>query len=47
MFYSSAPICQGYGLTETCAGGSFSEVDDMSLGRAGAPLSCSFVKVRK
>ncbi|KAJ0024546.1 hypothetical protein Pint_08185 [Pistacia integerrima] len=40
-----APICQGYGLTETCAGGTFSEVDDMSVGRAGAPLSCSFIKL--
>ncbi|XP_044475878.1 long chain acyl-CoA synthetase 9, chloroplastic-like [Mangifera indica] len=40
-----APICQGYGLTETCAGGTFSEVDDMSVGRAGAPLACSFIKL--
>ncbi|KAJ3671432.1 hypothetical protein LUZ60_007511 [Juncus effusus] len=40
-----APIGQGYGLTETCAGGSFSEHDDSSVGRVGAPLPCAFVKL--
>ncbi|KAK1301201.1 hypothetical protein QJS10_CPB13g01210 [Acorus calamus] len=40
-----APIGQGYGLTETCAGGSFTEYDDTSVGRVGAPLPCSFVKL--
>ncbi|KAF8411775.1 hypothetical protein HHK36_004334 [Tetracentron sinense] len=40
-----APIGQGYGLTETCAGGTFSENDDTSVGRVGAPLPCSFVKL--
>lgn len=40
-----APIGQGYGLTETCAGGTFSEVDDTSVGRVGAPLPCSFIKL--
>ncbi|KAJ0973262.1 hypothetical protein J5N97_021221 [Dioscorea zingiberensis] len=40
-----APIGQGYGLTETCAGGSFSEYDDTSVGRVGAPLPCSFIKL--
>ncbi|KVI10623.1 AMP-binding, conserved site-containing protein [Cynara cardunculus var. scolymus] len=28
-----APIGQGYGLTETCAGAAFSEADDSSVGR--------------
>lgn len=42
----SAPIGQGYGLTETCAGGTFSEFDDTSVGRVGAPLPCSFIKVK-
>lgn len=42
----SAPIGQGYGLTETCAGGTFSEFDDTSVARVGAPLPCSFIKVR-
>lgn len=40
-----APIGQGYGLTETCAGGSFSEYDDTSVGRVGAPLPCSYIKL--
>nr|GLL40420.1 long chain acyl-CoA synthetase 9, chloroplastic [Ipomoea trifida] len=40
-----APIAQGYGLTETCAGGSFSEYDDTSVGRVGAPLPCSYIKL--
>ncbi|KAL7176412.1 hypothetical protein ACSBR2_029865 [Camellia fascicularis] len=40
-----APIGQGYGLTETCAGGTFSEYDDSSVGRVGAPLPCSFIKL--
>ncbi|KAK4775229.1 hypothetical protein SAY86_010164 [Trapa natans] len=40
-----APISQGYGLTETCAGGTFSEFDDTSVGRVGAPLPCSFIKL--
>ncbi|GJN28555.1 hypothetical protein PR202_gb16695 [Eleusine coracana subsp. coracana] len=39
-----APISQGYGLTETCAGGTFSEYDDSSVGRVGAPLPCSYIK---
>lgn len=40
-----APIGQGYGLTETCAGGTFSEHDDTSVGRVGAPLPCSYIKL--
>ncbi|XP_062182229.1 long chain acyl-CoA synthetase 9, chloroplastic-like isoform X2 [Phragmites australis] len=40
-----APISQGYGLTETCAGGTFSEYDDTSVGRVGAPLPCSYIKL--
>ncbi|XP_076886264.1 long chain acyl-CoA synthetase 9, chloroplastic-like [Bidens hawaiensis] len=40
-----APIGQGYGLTETCAGGAFSEYDDTSVGRVGAPLPCSYIKL--
>lgn len=45
LIFLRAPIGQGYGLTETCAGGTFSEFDDTSVGRVGAPLPCSFVKV--
>lgn len=40
-----SPIGQGYGLTETCAGGTFSEYDDTSVGRVGAPLPSSFIKL--
>ncbi|KAK7282728.1 hypothetical protein RIF29_11731 [Crotalaria pallida] len=40
-----APIGQGYGLTETCAGGTFSDFDDTSVGRVGPPLPCSYMKL--
>lgn len=40
-----APIGQGYGLTETCAGAAFTEADDTSVGRAGPPLPCCYIKV--
>lgn len=40
-----APIGQGYGLTETCAGAAFSEADDNSVGRVGPPLPCVYIKV--
>ncbi|KAL3624630.1 Long chain acyl-CoA synthetase 8 [Castilleja foliolosa] len=40
-----APIGQGYGLTETCAGAAFSEADDSSVGRVGPPLPCCFIKL--
>ncbi|KAJ8762816.1 hypothetical protein K2173_022945 [Erythroxylum novogranatense] len=40
-----APIGQGYGLTETCAGGTFSEFDDTSVGRVGNPLPSSYLKL--
>ncbi|CAN6479747.1 unnamed protein product [Victoria cruziana] len=40
-----APIGQGYGLTETCAGATFSEWDDTSVGRVGPPLPCCFIKL--
>ncbi|KAH6756908.1 AMP-dependent synthetase and ligase family protein [Perilla frutescens var. hirtella] len=40
-----APIGQGYGLTETCAGAAFSESDDISVGRVGPPLPCCYIKL--
>ncbi|KAK3184565.1 hypothetical protein Dsin_031851 [Dipteronia sinensis] len=40
-----APIGQGYGLTETCAGAAFSEWDDTAVGRVGPPLPCSYIKL--
>ncbi|KAH7844274.1 hypothetical protein Vadar_026290 [Vaccinium darrowii] len=40
-----APIAQGYGLTETCAGAAFTEWDDTSVGRVGPPLCCCYIKL--
>eukprot|EP00250_Pteridium_aquilinum_P013361 c21293_g1_i1 orf=391-2490(+) len=40
-----APIGQGYGLTETCAGASFSEWDDITVGRVGPPIPHCYVKL--
>ncbi|KAI5083118.1 hypothetical protein GOP47_0002861 [Adiantum capillus-veneris] len=40
-----SPIAQGYGLTETCAGASFSEWDDMTVGRAGPPVPNCYIKL--
>lgn len=39
------PVGQGYGLTETCAGGTFTEWDDTSVGRVGPPLPCGYIKL--
>eukprot|EP00252_Welwitschia_mirabilis_P001711 TRINITY_DN1163_c0_g1_i1.p1 TRINITY_DN1163_c0_g1~~TRINITY_DN1163_c0_g1_i1.p1 ORF type:complete len:697 (-),score=140.55 TRINITY_DN1163_c0_g1_i1:184-2274(-) len=39
------PVGQGYGLTETCAGGTFSHWDDTTVGRVGPPLPCSYIKL--
>lgn len=40
-----APVGQGYGLTETCAGATFSEYDDPTAGRVGPPLPCGYIKL--
>lgn len=40
-----APVGQGYGLTETCAGAAFSEWDDITVGRVGPPLPCCYIKL--
>ncbi|KAJ1364156.1 Siroheme synthase [Parelaphostrongylus tenuis] len=34
------PVIQGYGLTETCGGGTLADVHDLSTGTVGPPLSC-------
>lgn len=44
--FSRAPIMQGYGLTETCAGATFTEWDDSTVGRVGPPLPSCYVKVK-
>ncbi|KAF9611326.1 hypothetical protein IFM89_030115 [Coptis chinensis] len=38
-------VGQGYGLTETCAGAAFSEMDDPSVGRVGPPIPCCYIKL--
>ncbi|KAF5482639.1 hypothetical protein F2P56_003194 [Juglans regia] len=40
-----APIGQAYGLTETFAGASFSDWDDLTVGRVGPPLPCCYLKL--
>jgi long-chain acyl-CoA synthetase len=45
MVICRAPIGQGYGLTETCAGATFSEWDDNSVGRVGPPIPHCYIKV--
>ncbi|KAG4191347.1 hypothetical protein ERO13_A07G087200v2 [Gossypium hirsutum] len=40
-----APVCQGYGLTETCAGSAFTEWDDTTIGRVGPPVPCCYLKL--
>ncbi|PIA26449.1 hypothetical protein AQUCO_09300032v1 [Aquilegia coerulea] len=40
-----AAVGQGYGLTETFAGAAFSEMDDLSVGRVGPPVPCSYIKL--
>jgi long-chain acyl-CoA synthetase len=36
----SSDIVQGYGLTETCAGGCVGDHDNRSPGRVGPPVPC-------
>ncbi|CEF67425.1 AMP-dependent synthetase/ligase domain-containing protein [Strongyloides ratti] len=35
------PVVQGYGLTETCGGGTIGDIHDLSTGYVGPPLICS------
>lgn len=39
------PVGQGYGLTETCAGGTLSHAWDQSTGRVGRPIPCCDIKL--
>ncbi|CAI7861883.1 unnamed protein product, partial [Closterium sp. NIES-53] len=41
----NVPIGQGYGLTETCSGGTFAEFSDTSVGRVGPPIPCCYIRV--
>lgn len=40
------PVLQGYGLTETCGAGTVTDVDDMTTGRVGPPLTCCEIRLR-
>lgn len=40
------PVLQGYGLTETCGAGTVTDVNDMSTGRVGPPLTCCEIRLR-
>lgn len=39
------PLRQGYGLTETCAGLTFQDIDDSRQGIAGVPIPCAEAKM--
>eukprot|EP00007_Cunea_sp_BSH-02190019_P005185 CAMPEP_0174242634 /NCGR_PEP_ID=MMETSP0417-20130205/28580_1 /TAXON_ID=242541 /ORGANISM="Mayorella sp, Strain BSH-02190019" /LENGTH=691 /DNA_ID=CAMNT_0015322053 /DNA_START=204 /DNA_END=2279 /DNA_ORIENTATION=- len=41
----SVPVLQGYGLTETCGGGALMEMNDVSTGRCGPPVTCTEIKL--
>jgi long-chain acyl-CoA synthetase len=41
----NCPVGQGYGLTETCGGGTVFWPDDRSLGRAGVPIPSNDIKL--
>lgn len=40
------PVIQGYGLTETCAGGAMQLPNDINKMRVGAPLACNELRLR-
>lgn len=39
------PVIQGYGLTETCAGATIADFDDVNVGHVGPPISCCEIKL--
>eukprot|EP01100_Stratorugosa_tubuloviscum_P000594 TRINITY_DN112_c0_g1_i1.p1 TRINITY_DN112_c0_g1~~TRINITY_DN112_c0_g1_i1.p1 ORF type:complete len:691 (-),score=333.19 TRINITY_DN112_c0_g1_i1:98-2170(-) len=39
------PVIQGYGLTETCGGGTIQELDEAICGRVGPPILCTEIKL--
>ncbi|TMS36393.1 hypothetical protein L596_003568 [Steinernema carpocapsae] len=41
------PVVQGYGLTETCGGGTLADTHDLSTGSVGPPLRCCEILLRE
>lgn len=41
------PVMQGYGLTETCGGGTLADEHDLTTGSVGAPLNCCEIMLRE
>uniref|UniRef100_A0A1I7Z387 long-chain-fatty-acid--CoA ligase n=1 Tax=Steinernema glaseri TaxID=37863 RepID=A0A1I7Z387_9BILA len=41
------PVVQGYGLTETCGGGTLADTHDLSTGSVGPPLRCCEIMLRE
>ncbi|KAI6193899.1 AMP-binding domain-containing protein [Aphelenchoides besseyi] len=41
------PVVQGYGLTETCGGGTLADEFDLSTGSVGPPLRCCEIRLRE
>jgi len=41
----SCPVAQGYGLTETCGGGTITTVDDLHVGHTGGPIGSNEIKL--
>lgn len=39
------PVCEGYGLTETCAGGTFTPPEMVAQGHVGLPVPCVELKL--
>jgi len=41
----SCPVAQGYGLTETCGGGTITTIDDLDVGHTGGPIGSNEIKL--
>jgi len=41
----SCPVAQGYGLTETCGGGTITTIDDLHVGHTGGPIGSNEIKL--
>jgi len=41
-----APICEGYGMTESCGGSTVTHFDDPRSGHVGGPMQCVKIRLR-